>query len=135
MPGTNLTRDEARERALFEGRGVPALVDTAHFASEWPWLARAARTLVDDLAASYDYCRRAGCTITSEPRDEPWGHRVFECLDPHGYQWELSEPVAGDPPTDSLEAARASWFDPPPPATGREPTARLAVGPIPRFDR
>lgn len=69
--------------------------------------------VVDDLAASYEYCRRAGCTITSEPRDEPWGHRVFECLDPHGYQWELSEPVAGDPPTDSLEAARASWFDTP----------------------
>jgi hypothetical protein len=69
---------------------------------------------VDYLSATrYLDVGEAGCTITSEPRDEPWGHRVLECLDPHGYQWELSEPVAGDQPADSLEAARASWFDTP----------------------
>lgn len=63
---------EARERALFEGRGVPALVDTAHFASEWPWLERAARTLVADLAA-------AGTTVEARVSTlctDPWTARV-----------------------------------------------------------
>ena len=63
---------EARERALFEGRGTPALVDTAHFASEWPWLARAARTLVADLAA-------AGTTVEARVSTlctDPWTARV-----------------------------------------------------------
>ena len=32
-----------------ENPGGPALVDTAHFASEWPWLADGARHLVDAL--------------------------------------------------------------------------------------
>lgn len=50
---------EARERARFEAAragaepedGRPFLVDVAHSASEWPWLARAAAALTDDLAA------------------------------------------------------------------------------------
>jgi catechol 2,3-dioxygenase-like lactoylglutathione lyase family enzyme len=49
---------------------------------------------VDDLDAVYDYCTAAGCTITSEPRVEPFGDRVFECIDPCGYLWEISQPVA-----------------------------------------
>ncbi|OJV76475.1 MAG: Nif3-like dinuclear metal center hexameric protein [Cellulomonas sp. 73-92] len=63
---------EARERALFEGRGTPALVDTAHFASEWPWLERAARALVADLAA-------AGTTVEARVSTlctDPWTARV-----------------------------------------------------------
>jgi dinuclear metal center YbgI/SA1388 family protein len=63
---------EARERALFDGRGTPALVDTAHFASEWPWLERAARTLVADLAA-------AGTTVEARVSTlctDPWTARV-----------------------------------------------------------
>lgn len=40
---------EARERAVFDGDGRPALVDTAHYASEWPWLAKAAEALARDL--------------------------------------------------------------------------------------
>ncbi|RPF20707.1 Nif3-like dinuclear metal center hexameric protein [Myceligenerans xiligouense] len=50
---------ELRERARFEaataghpdGSGTPFLVDTAHFASEWPWLAYAAEDLAAGLAA------------------------------------------------------------------------------------
>lgn len=41
---------ELRERAVFE-QGRPYLIDTAHFASEWPWLALAARDLDADLSA------------------------------------------------------------------------------------
>lgn len=62
---------EARERADFEGRGTPALVDTAHFASEWPWLARAADRLAADLAT-------AGATVETRVSvlvTDPWtGH-------------------------------------------------------------
>ena len=63
---------EARERALFDGRGLPALVDTAHFASEWPWLPRAAEALRADLAAtgtSVDTHVSILCT-------DPWTARV-----------------------------------------------------------
>lgn len=50
---------ELRERARFEAlqaghpetTGKPFLVDTAHFASEWPWLAYAAEDLAAGLAA------------------------------------------------------------------------------------
>ncbi len=46
---------ELRERAEFEAGGSPDgrpfLVDVAHFASEWPWLPRAAARLRADLAA------------------------------------------------------------------------------------
>ena len=33
---------------------------------------------VDDLETAYQWCREAGCEITAEPRDEPYGDRVFE---------------------------------------------------------
>lgn len=66
---------------------------------------------VDDLDASLDLCRRGGCEVTAEPADQPWGDRVFECLDPWGYLWEFSTPVAG--PSDAasaLHATATSWF-------------------------
>ena len=62
---------EARERAEFEG-GAPALVDTAHFASEWPWLARAAQRLVADLGAG-SVETRVSTLVT-----DPWTARVGE---------------------------------------------------------
>ena len=77
---------ELRERALFEqspaapgavrdtGSGLarPFLVDVAHFASEWPWLARAAADLVADLAIG-------GTTVVtrvSTLRTDPWTARL-----------------------------------------------------------
>lgn len=66
---------ELRERATFESHGghaPPYLVDLAHFASEWPWLARAARDLETDLAA-------AGTTVetrVSTLSTDPWTGRV-----------------------------------------------------------
>jgi uncharacterized glyoxalase superfamily protein PhnB len=65
---------------------------------------------VDDLEAAYDYCVDAGCRITCEPIDEAWGDRVFECIDPFGYVWELSRPIDGILPEDGFAAVRASWF-------------------------
>jgi dinuclear metal center YbgI/SA1388 family protein len=78
---------ELRERAEFAARGIaargiaaspPYLVDTAHFASEWPWLARAAADLRADLAAH-------GTTVetrVSTLRTDPWTGRVAAPLDP-----------------------------------------------------
>jgi len=66
---------ELRERAEFEhrgGRARPYLVDLAHFASEWPWLARAARTLASDVAGT-------GATVetrVSTLRTDPWTGRA-----------------------------------------------------------
>src|SRR5690606_1860037 len=67
---------ELRERARFEAAraglapdaGRPFLVDVAHSASEWPWLARAAERLAADV-------RAAGGTIEVRPttvRTDPW---------------------------------------------------------------
>lgn len=42
---------DAREQGLL-ANGRPFLVDTAHFASEWPWLRYAALDLSDDVAAA-----------------------------------------------------------------------------------
>ncbi|MBO3084061.1 Nif3-like dinuclear metal center hexameric protein [Cellulomonas fengjieae] len=67
---------ELRERARHDGSpvgsGTPYLVDVAHFASEWPWLELAARTLEHDCAA-------AGTTVetrVSTVSTDPWTGRV-----------------------------------------------------------
>jgi hypothetical protein len=38
------------------------------------------------------------------------GLRVFECLDPFGYLWELSQPIADTGTADGLAATREAWF-------------------------
>ncbi|WP_298456839.1 Nif3-like dinuclear metal center hexameric protein [uncultured Cellulomonas sp.] len=70
---------ELRERAEFAatGDGVrrPFLVDVAHFASEWPWLPRAAADLRADLAAT----SAGGTTVdtrVSTLRTDPWTARL-----------------------------------------------------------
>jgi len=64
---------------------------------------------VGDVDATADYCRSAGCTITTEPVDAPWGERYVECLDPYEYAWKFFRPLPSLPP-DSLSATRNSWF-------------------------
>ena len=52
--------------------GGPALLDVAHWASEWPWLAHAAALLVSDLAAG-------GVTVDTQVSDivtDPWTARL-----------------------------------------------------------
>ncbi|QTE31525.1 Nif3-like dinuclear metal center hexameric protein [Pengzhenrongella sicca] len=74
---------ELRERAQFEvargagagaepGPAYPFLVDVAHFASEWPWLERAAADLVGDLAD----CGTTVDTRVSTLRTDPWTARL-----------------------------------------------------------
>ncbi|MFD2028854.1 Nif3-like dinuclear metal center hexameric protein [Promicromonospora aerolata] len=70
---------ELRERAEFEARaagargpsGTPFLVDTAHYASEWPWL----RYAVEDLAAALAADGLAVEARVSDLVTDPWtGH-------------------------------------------------------------
>jgi dinuclear metal center YbgI/SA1388 family protein len=49
--------------------GGPALLDVAHYATEWPWLPRAAELLGRDLGG------RVGVAV-SELRTDPWSARV-----------------------------------------------------------
>ncbi|PRZ03232.1 dinuclear metal center YbgI/SA1388 family protein [Isoptericola sp. CG 20/1183] len=68
---------ELRERAAFEAGqdvppegGRPFLVDVAHFASEWPWLAYAAADLADRLGGG-TVTTRVSTLVT-----DPWTTRV-----------------------------------------------------------
>lgn len=71
---------ELRERAEFESRaagapgaaGTPFLVDTAHYASEWPWL----RYAVEDLGAALAADGLAVEARVSELVTDPWTGRV-----------------------------------------------------------
>jgi dinuclear metal center YbgI/SA1388 family protein len=73
---------EARERAAFDAgstdprHGTPYLVDVSHAASEWPWLAVAARTLEQDLAAGPVGARPRVETRVSTLRTDPWTTRL-----------------------------------------------------------
>lgn len=65
---------------------------------------------VDDLAAAYRWCRDNGFEITSEPRREAFGDDIFECVDPDGYLWEISQPAADAVIQDPATATRDAWF-------------------------
>jgi hypothetical protein len=43
-------------------------------------------------------------------RDEPYGDRVFECIDPFGYLWEISQPMSDVPTREAVAAAHNSWY-------------------------
>ena len=63
---------EARAQGLAPAGATPFVIDTAHFASEWPWLRYAAQDLVHDLDA-------IGTTVetrVSTRRTDPWVARV-----------------------------------------------------------
>jgi uncharacterized glyoxalase superfamily protein PhnB len=67
---------------------------------------------VDDLDAAYAWCIESACDMTSEPRVEPYGDRVFECIDPYGYLWEISQPVSAGGVDHAVDAVRKEWFGP-----------------------
>ena|GEM_PF-1073898 len=65
---------------------------------------------VDDLEDAYQWCREAGCEITAEPRNESYGDRVFECIDPFGYLWEISQPISDVPTNEAVASTHDSWY-------------------------
>ena len=66
--------------------------------------------VVEDLDAVLAYCKDAGCEIVSDPEDTPWGDRVFSCLDPFGFEWEISVPLGDAANEDAFDATRERWF-------------------------
>jgi uncharacterized glyoxalase superfamily protein PhnB len=56
--------------------------------------------LQDGLDALCERARAAGASILREPADQPYGDRVFVCLDPEGHIWSFGQEVqamaAGD---------------------------------------
>ncbi|MGY1745506.1 Nif3-like dinuclear metal center hexameric protein [Blastococcus sp. SYSU D00695] len=61
---------EAGEAAAL-APGSPALVDVAHWATEWPWLPVAARTLAADLGGRVE-------VLVSRERTDPWTAHVAQ---------------------------------------------------------
>jgi len=41
-----------------------------------------------------DRARAAGARIEREPADQPYGDRVFTCLDPEGHSWSFGQTLA-----------------------------------------
>lgn len=108
--------------AILEGHGVTLMADALE-GLPFPNTPRERNTklgprglgvvvglIVDDLGATYDYFRAAGCTFTSEPRDEAWGDRVFSALDPFGFEWEIAQPIPAAETNDGVAKTQAAWF-------------------------
>lgn len=49
--------------------------------------------LADGLDAHCDRARAAGAKIEREPADQPYGDRVYTCLDLEGHSWSFSQPA------------------------------------------
>ncbi len=47
---------------------------------------------IDELC---ERARAAGAKIEREPADQPYGDRVFTCLDPEGHSWSFGQTVGG----------------------------------------
>lgn len=51
---------------------------------------------VDNLAEIYSLVRSQQLPILAAPRDEFYGDRVFFFIDPFGYEWKISQPLANE---------------------------------------
>ncbi|MGA0600920.1 VOC family protein [Caulobacter sp. KR2-114] len=47
----------------------------------------------EGLDALCERARAAGARIEREPEDQPYGDRVFTCLDPEGHPWSFGQTV------------------------------------------
>ena len=48
-------------------------------------------TIDTDVDAHCERARAAGARIEREPADQPYGDRVFTCLDPEGHSWSFGQ--------------------------------------------
>ena len=48
---------------------------------------------VDDVDTHYERARKAGAQITSELKEQFYGDRVYECVDPEGHRWKFAQHV------------------------------------------
>ncbi|MCD2444155.1 VOC family protein [Agromyces sp. SYSU K20354] len=108
--------------AILEGQGVSLIVDALEGlpfpdTDREQSIRRGPRGLgvvigliVENLEHSRRYFEQAGGELTSEPRDEPWGARVFSALDPFGFEWEISQPTTSTEPDNGAAATQQAWF-------------------------
>lgn len=91
----DLRHHRASEARAEQPGGPPYLIDVAHWASEWPWLPRAARDLQADVAA-------AGANVethVSETVTDPWTARFEGSAEPSAREpANLAEPTQGAQP-------------------------------------
>jgi hypothetical protein len=40
----------------------------------------------------------------------PYGDRVFECIDPFGYLWEISQPISDIPTDEAVASVQDGWY-------------------------
>jgi uncharacterized glyoxalase superfamily protein PhnB len=60
------------------------------------------------LDALCERAREAGARIQREPADQPYGDRVFTCLDPEGHSWSFGQEVQAMAPADWDQATGTS---------------------------
>ncbi|UQX04031.1 ATP-binding cassette domain-containing protein [Streptomyces sp. RerS4] len=72
---------------------------------------------VSDLAGEYERLRAEGAPIAMEPREEPWGERLFQVRDPNGVIVQLVEWANGTDPHAQATDPRPQTTDPHPQAT------------------
>jgi uncharacterized glyoxalase superfamily protein PhnB len=46
---------------------------------------------IDNIDAHYDQAVKCGAKIIRSPKDEFWGDRVYECIDPEGHRWKFAQ--------------------------------------------
>ena len=49
--------------------------------------------LTEGLDAHCETARAHGAKIEREPADQPYGDRVYTCVDPEGHSWSFGQPV------------------------------------------
>ena len=62
---------------------------------------------VDNVDAHYEHAKAHGAEISSEPRDQPYGDRTYQCRDPEGGFWSFHQHIR-DVGEDEINAAMAS---------------------------
>lgn len=64
----------------------------------YPHLCHTTSVIVPDVDAHFQKARDSGATVLLEPKDQPWGLRVYSVLDPEGHQWEFVKQIASPEP-------------------------------------
>jgi uncharacterized glyoxalase superfamily protein PhnB len=49
--------------------------------------------VADGVDPLCERARAAGAVIDREPADQPYGDRVFTCLDPEGHHWSFGQTI------------------------------------------
>jgi len=106
--------------SAYQGHVVMVCTALRNYASPADLGGRASGSVHVQVGAGIDaLCERArtaGAKIEREPADQPYGDRVFTCLDPEGHSWSFGQEL------------KAMTADEQAAATGRKITTSLEAG-------